>query len=151
MTIAEIWELSRTNQYTWILPCVLFAGAIAILLSSIIKNNIARRIVKLVFVLVFTYVALEASSMAIREKWRIRHEWGRQNEASLTDRERGALTADGANLTMGPLIYGGGYSLLIFGVALIVSSIIVKMISRKDSQQGIEAYISAKETNLKCQ
>ena len=44
----------------------------------------------------------------------------------LTDKERGALTVDGANLVMGPFIYGGGYSFLVFGIALLISSIVVR-------------------------
>lgn len=138
MILSEIWELSRSNQFTWILPCVLLAGAIAILLSSMIKTTAARRIVKSILLLVFSYAAIWSSSTAIQEKWRIRHEWGKQNWQSLTNKEQMRLMADGGNLTMGPLIYGGGYSFLVFASALLISSIIVRNISRKDSNKALK-------------
>jgi len=76
--------------------------------------------------------------MQIQEKWRIRHEWAEQNSATLSDKERLALISDGANLLLGPIIYGGGYSVLVFGISLVVSSVIVREITsnKQDSQQG---------------
>ncbi len=147
MTFSEILELSRSNQFSWILPCVLFSGVIVILLTTIIKNTVTRRIVKLALIFAFTYTAIWASFLGIQEKWRIRHEWGVKNWDSLTDKEQIKLTADGANLTLGPLIFGGSYAFLSFGLALIISSVAIKKISARDSQKELEQHIALKKSN----
>ncbi len=81
---------------------------------------------KIICALVFMVVAVQASFMGINEKWRIRHEWWRQHNDSLTERERSALVADGANLTLGPLILGGGRALLLFSITALVLHFVVK-------------------------
>jgi TRAP-type C4-dicarboxylate transport system permease small subunit len=107
-----------------------------------------RRIAKFTLILIFTCATIWGSFMAIQEKWRIRHEWGFKNWDSLTEKEQSKLIADGANLTMGPLIFGGGYAFLFFGIALIISSIAVKKISSKDSQKELERYIALKTNEI---
>jgi len=87
------------------------------------------------FFIGFIYISLIASSAAISEKWRIRQEWGKQNWKSLTEREQKALCADGANLVMGPFIFGGAYSFCIFGATLLVSTVCRRIILKKKSQQ----------------
>lgn len=136
MNIEEIWEVSRHNDYTWMLPFVLGVGALVLILVSCIRKSAVRRTLKVLFALLFTYFAMQASFAAIAEKWRIRHEWAdKQNWESLTQKERDVLCADGANLTLGPVIFGGGFSFLIFGTTLVASSIFSRIVLKKRAKQ----------------
>ena len=134
MTFEQIWESSRHNDYSWMLPSVLCVGTLVLILLNWIRKPAARRVLKVLLAITFTYLAVQASSAAIFEKWRIRYEWGKQNRSSVTEQEDTALCADGANLLMGPFIYGGGYSFWCFGATLVGSSIIRRAISKKSQQ-----------------
>ena len=133
-TLTEIWESSRSNQYSWILPVILIGGFAWFLILTKVKFIAVRRVTKIISFLILIYVAMIASSMQISEKWRIRHEWGHANESTITDRERRALTADGANLVMGPMIYGGGGGFLVFSIALIISSFVIRKKKRNPNK-----------------
>lgn len=135
MTINQIWEASRNNDYSWMLPSVLCAGVFVLILLSWVKKTIIRRALRVLFALGFICLAIHASSMAIVEKWRIRQEWG-EKRSSLTEEEITKLYADGANLSIGPIIYGGGFSFLILGATLVGSSVIRIIVTRKKSQQS---------------
>ena len=138
MTIDQIWETSRHNDYSWMLPAVLGIGATILILMNGIRKPSARRVLKILFALGLTYLTLHASSAAITEKWRIRHDWGKQNGDTLTNEEQNALYADGANLVMGPFLYGGVYSFWLFGGILVTSAVIRKRIQRKHPNHGMK-------------
>ena len=106
MTFEEIVLQSRFNQYYWIYPAVICLGLGLIIFVSFIKQDIVRRILKTGIVFVFSYAAMIASSMAIQEKWAIRHYWSQKNENIVTTEQSRYLSADGANLLLGPVIYG---------------------------------------------
>jgi hypothetical protein len=124
MTLEQIWETSRQNDYSWILPVVLVGGVLILSLLNCIKSDPIRRIAKAVLLLAFSILALQASSAAITEKWRIRHAWGEENWEQLSEQEQNALTADGANLVMGPFLVGGANAFWLFGGVLVLSRII---------------------------
>lgn len=138
MTLEQIWETSRHNDYSWMLPAVLCVGSTILILLNLIKKTSIRRILKVLFAIGFTYLALDASSAAIFEKWRIRQEWGEHNRESLTEEESRVLYADGGNLVMGPFIYGGRYSVLLFGGILVASSVGRRIIRRRHPNKAIE-------------
>ena len=134
-TLTEIWETSRQNKYTWMLPSVLAFGFVVLVLAAWIKKSDLRRVVKIFAFLGLSYLAMEASYWQIAEKWQIRHDWGEQNQALLSERDKNALIADGANLLMGPVLVGGKWALLVFGAALVVSSCIVRGRSENSSAE----------------
>ncbi len=135
MTIEEIWESSCNNQYSWYLPLVLVVGFIIILSTSIIKNGVLRRFLKIFLFLLLCVMAIGASFIEIDEKWRIRHEWV-QNNSQDSVRQ---FNNEGANMLFGPFEFGGKYAFWTFGSALILSSVWVRM-NRKtplSNPQGI--------------
>jgi hypothetical protein len=124
ITIEQIWDTSRQNDYSWILPVVLVFGVLTLALLNFIKSDLNRRIAKVILFLGFSFLALQASSAAITEKWRIRHAWGDENWEQLSEQEQNALMTDGANLVLGPVLEGGGYAFWLFGGVLVLSRII---------------------------
>jgi len=134
MTFEQIWGTSRQNDYSWILPVVLVSGVLILALLNFIKSDAIRRITKAILLLTFSLLALQASSAAITEKWKIRHAWGEKNWIQLSEQEQNALMADGANLVMGPFLVGGAYAFWLFGGVLVLSRI-VRFTSKKQQTQ----------------
>jgi len=102
----QIWETSRSNSWSWAYPTVLCFGVAVLAALSFVRNRWLRRTAKVIVILVFGVLATDFSAREIQEKWRIRGEWADAHVDQMTDAGWNVLTVDGANLTLGPLIYG---------------------------------------------
>jgi len=125
MTFEEIWIASGSNCWSFFYPLTIIAGIAVLIVLSFIRTTPARVILKIAAVFGFSCLATVASSLEISEKWRIRGEWVEAHWESLTDAQRDIAQADGANLVMGPFIYG---SFVFFG--LIVVAVVLAVIFR---------------------
>ncbi len=114
----QIWESSRTNSLSWMYSTVLYSGVAVIVALSFIKNQWLRLIGTLAVIAVFPALATGFASQEIQEKWRIRRDWADSHPGQMTQDGLEALTVDGANLTLGPLIYGVQAFLLFAAVAV---------------------------------
>jgi hypothetical protein len=117
----QIWESSRTNTLSWLYPTALWCGAAVIVALSLVKGVWLRRIGKLVAIAVFSVAATQFSIQNIQEKWRIRREWAESHPERMTRDGLEALSVDGANLLLGPLLQGCQAFLLFVGVAIVLS------------------------------
>jgi hypothetical protein len=117
----QIWESSRTNTLSWLYPTALWYGAAVIVALYLMKDVWLRRIGKLVAIAVFSVAATEFSVQNIQEKWRIRREWAESHPERMTGDGLEALSVDGANLLLGPLLQGCQAFLLFVGVAIVLS------------------------------
>ncbi|TWT47872.1 hypothetical protein Pla22_52390 [Rubripirellula amarantea] len=129
-TFDQIWESSRTNSLSWMYPAAVWCGAGILVALSVIKNRWLRRIGKLAAIFGFAILATEFSAQEIHEKWRLRREWADLHPAQMTEDGLQALTVDGANLTLGPLIYGFQAFLVFAGLAVVLSVLRVLLRSR---------------------
>ncbi|MCO8120360.1 hypothetical protein NHH03_01330 [Stieleria sp. TO1_6] len=120
-TFDQIWESSRTNSFSWMYPAAVWCGAGILVALSVIKNLWLRRIGKLAAIFGFAILATEFSAQEIQEKWRLRRAWADLHPAQMTDDGSSALTVDGANLTLGPLVYGFQAFLIFVGIAVVLS------------------------------
>ena len=134
----QIWETSRTNDYSWGYPVVVWAGVGVIVLLSLIRHNVLRRILKVVAIGGLAMTATQWSSSEIEEKWRLRAEWADTHPAEMTEQGYEALTIDGANRLLGPLIYGVQAGLIFVGVAAFLFVIRVA-IRKRPSKTSDEA------------
>lgn len=116
----EIWETSRRNSFSWGYPATILCGGIILALLSLIPGSSVRRILKVVTILGFGLIALDFSAREIAEKWRLRHEWADDHGEQMTEAQRESLYADGANLTLGPLIDGVRAFGSLIGVAAVL-------------------------------
>ncbi len=119
----QVWETSRHNSWSWGYPTALLLGVCALIVFSFIRNSVLRRVLKAIAIVAFAFVATEFSAREIQEKWRLRGEWADTHRDQMTDAGWAALTADGANLTLGPLIYGVQAMAIFVAVAFILSVI----------------------------
>ncbi len=133
MMIEELWEIARHNAYSWMLPAVLCLGVAVLLLLNLINKTVVRRSLKGLCFVGLVYLGTYASSLAIVEKWRIRWDWGHQHWQNLSDDEQEALTGDGGNLVMGPFLYGGGLSIVVFGGTLLASGLVRRKMLKKEA------------------
>lgn len=116
----QIWDSSRTNDYSWGYPAVVWAGVGMLVVLSLIRHAVLRRILKVVAIVGLTMMATQWSSAEIEEKWRIRGEWADTHPAEMTEQGYEALTVDGANRLLGPVIYGFRAGLIFIAVATIL-------------------------------
>ena len=116
----QIWETSRHNSWSWGYPTALVLGVIALIGLSLIRKLALRRALKVIAILVFTLVATEFSALEIQETWRLRGEWAATHKEQMTDAGWNALTVDGANRTLGPLLYGAQAALLFVAAAFVL-------------------------------
>ena len=117
----DVWDSSRTNCWTPFYPVVIAIGVLVLIRVSFIKPVIKRRLIKVASFVVLTATATVASSLAIGEKWRIRHEWTDTHAEILTDDQRMASISDGANLAFGPILLGCQALVIFTGVLLALS------------------------------
>lgn len=125
----QIWESSRTNDYSWGYPAVVWAGVSVLVLLSLIRQDVLRRILKVVAIGGLAMTATQWSSSEIEEKWRLRAEWADTHPAEMTEQGYEALTIDGANRALGPLIYGVQAGLIFVGVAAVL--FVIRLAVRK--------------------
>lgn len=109
-------------------PAAIWCGGGILVALSVIKSTWLRRIGKLLAIAGFSLLATEFSAREIHEKWRLRREWADSHPAQMTEDGFSALTVDGANLTLGPLIYGF-QSFLLFVVVTVVLSVLRALIT----------------------
>ena len=119
----QIWETSRHNSWSWGYPTSLLLGVIVLSVLALVRKTALRRLLAVVAILAFTLVAAELSAREIREKWRLRREWADSHKDQMTDAAWSALTVDGANLTLGPLLYGAQAAVLFVAAALMLAGI----------------------------
>ncbi|MCM2372632.1 hypothetical protein [Aporhodopirellula aestuarii] len=119
-TFEQIWETSRTNDYSWGYSYVVWSGVALLVLLSLVRHKVIRRVLKLVVIAGGTMLATHWSAAEIHEKWRLRREWADMHPDRMTQDGMEALTIDGANLTMGPLIFGVGAIITLLGVATLL-------------------------------
>lgn len=102
----EMWVSAATNSWSNAYSIVVAIGVVVIFVLQCQKKVFKRRALISAVVLAFSLFAIEASGLAIREKWRIRHDWGKVHQDQLTEKQRQALITDGANLVFGPIVFG---------------------------------------------
>lgn len=122
-TFEQIWESSRTNRFSWAYPAVIWGGFAILIVLSLLRQRVLRRCAKLVAIFGLTAIAIEGAGREISEKWRLRREWAGANASQMTPEGENALTVDGANLTLGPLIYGFQAFIVLCVAALVISLI----------------------------
>ena len=105
-TFDEVWQTSLANSWSYAYPVVLWSGVTSLTLVSLIRHQWLRRAVTLILVLGLTVAATWSSSREIQEKWRIRSDWAYSHEDQMTAAHWDALTADGKDLLLGPLVNG---------------------------------------------
>lgn len=120
-TFEQIWQSSRVNSFTWMYQAALWCGCFVLVALGYIRNPRLRRSGKLAAIAIFSLLATESSAREIFEKWRLRREWADLHPQQMTEDASHALTVDGANLTLGPLIFGFKAFLLFLGMALVLS------------------------------
>lgn len=126
----QIWESTRTNSLSWMYPWTLYCGVATIIALSIVSNAWLRRTAKLSVIAVFSALATHFSAQDIQAKWRIRRSWADSHPGQMTQDKLEALTVDGANLTLGPLIYGL-QAFVLFTAVAVGLTILRSMISRR--------------------
>jgi len=126
-----IWESSRHNDWSYALPIVLNVGTVVLIAIAFVPIKWLRWTLNVFAVLAMGYFAIEYSSREIEEKWRIRSEWVQTNQDSLTENERSAVLADGANRVLGPILIGGQSTVFRAGIVLAVLAMVRFAIVRK--------------------
>lgn len=116
----QVWETSRHNSWSWGYPTALLLGIFVLIVFSFIRKSALRRPLKVVAILAYAFVATDFSAREIQEKWRLRGEWADTHKDQMTDAGWNALTVDGANLTLGPLIYGFQATVLLVAIAFVL-------------------------------
>lgn len=102
-----MWEASRHNAWSGYVAVVLNVTTVVLIALTFIRARWLRWTLNLVAVLACMIFAIEVSSYEIEEKWRIRFEYVERNRDALTEGQRRASTADGANRVLGPILIGG--------------------------------------------
>jgi hypothetical protein len=102
----QIWESSRTNSWSWGYPTVLTISIVILIALSLVPQPTLRHVAKVLVILACGFATIKLSAREIEEKWSIRWDWAQRHENTLSDAEREALTADGANRALGPFLIG---------------------------------------------
>lgn len=102
----QIWESSRTNSWSWGYPTVLTISIVILIALSFVPRPTLRHVAKILVIIACGFAATKLSFREIEEKWRIRTDWAERHNDTLSDAEREALTADGANRSLGPFLIG---------------------------------------------
>ncbi|MEZ6095274.1 MAG: hypothetical protein R3C03_13755 [Pirellulaceae bacterium] len=88
-------------------------------------------------VLGFAILATASSGQEIQEKWRIRHDWAENHPGQMSEEAYNALTVDGANLLLGPFVYGFVALCIFVGVEAVLNGLNFFLRSRyKDTFQS---------------
>ncbi|MCA9215468.1 MAG: hypothetical protein KDB27_20525 [Planctomycetales bacterium] len=136
-TFEQIWDTSRSNSLSWMYPAAIWCGLAVLIALNVLRNRLLRRIAKLVAIGVFSMLATEFSAQAIHEKWRIRREWADLHPDQMTEAGLDALYADGANLTLGPVIFGFRAFVLFVGITVLLSLLRALITSRRTGAMAV--------------
>lgn len=90
---------------------------------SLLRSRWLRRAATGITILGFAFAATWYSACEIQEKWRIRGDWADTHAERMTADGWDALSADGANLLLGPLIFGFQALLLFVAVSLVLAAL----------------------------
>jgi predicted phage tail protein len=146
-TFEQIWDTSRINSWSWAYPVVLWTGIGALIAFSLLRNRWLRRSAKVVAILGFSLAATAYSAREIQEKWRIRGEWADTHPGRMTDDSRDALTRDGANLTIGPIVRGL-QAFIVFiavtGILAVVRIVVTRKQLLKPARDGCDGTAAAR-------
>ena len=134
----QVWESSRTNAFSWGYAATLYAGVGVLIVLSVIQRYAFRRTLKAIAIFGLAIIATQWSASEIEEKWRIRREWADAHPAEMTQEGYMGLTVDGANRSLGPLIYGF-QAFLLFCVVAIALFVIRAMMFQRPVDSPIEA------------
>jgi hypothetical protein len=136
----RVWEASRTITWSWAYPRVLWPGVAVLIVLSLVRNAWIRRAAKIMAIVALAVAATEYSAREIEEKWRIRAVWAKDHSALMTSAAWDALATDGANRTLGPLIYGflafvllAVVSVSLWGLRVLISRIRQRRIGKVDA------------------
>lgn len=113
-----VWETSRHNSWSFGYPTAICIGVASLIVLSFVRRSTLRRTSKCIAAFLSAFLAADFSAREIQEKWRIRGEWAETHQDQMTDAGWDALSADGANLVLGPLIYGFQATAIFVVVAL---------------------------------
>ncbi|MBB3209869.1 hypothetical protein FHS27_005714 [Rhodopirellula rubra] len=150
-TFEQVWETSRVNGYSWVYPCVVWSGIAILILLSLIRRTVLRRIAKLIAIIGLTIFATHSSAVEIQEKWRIRGQWADLHSDQMSESDMNALMADGANLVIGPF-FNGFVAMLNFSVValslLVIRLIVVRFCTRKCSASETDDSVTSTGTPI---
>lgn len=101
-TFDQVWESSRYNVWTWVCYGICIAGIVGVF--KICRPPISGvKVLKTVALIGMTsFAAFLVSGARTARKWEIRQNWVVTNMDLVTEEERSAAFADGANLIVGP-------------------------------------------------
>jgi hypothetical protein len=118
----QMWETSRNNAFSGQTTFVNLIAVMLLLLVAFIPHRVflLRWVMSAVIVLAAAWITTDYSSREIEEKWRIRYEYAKEHETELTEDERHAVTVDGANRLLGPLMFGAFATFKQCGIVLLV-------------------------------
>ncbi|PCJ54036.1 MAG: hypothetical protein COA79_22290 [Planctomycetota bacterium] len=133
----EVWISSEQNCWSAAYPASIAIGVILILCTSLINNRILKLGLGALLIMTFSILATISSGLQISEKWRIRQEWYMPRFDSLTDLQRSIATADGANKSLGPFLFGFD-AYMIFLTTFITINLIPYFIRKFKQRQAIE-------------
>ena len=117
-----MWETSRNNAFSGQTTFVNLIAIMLLLFVAFIPHRVylLRWVMSAVIVLAAAWITTDYSSREIEEKWRIRYKYAKEHEAELTEDERHAVTVDGANRLLGPLMFGAFATFKQCGIVLLV-------------------------------
>ena len=105
----QIYEQSRTNDWSGLYYVTLGLSAVLLLGLSFIPNALMRRFLKVVSIISCSWLAMHFAALEIDEKWRIRIEWAEANPDKVTEVDRFAIADRRAlNAPFGPMLAGIG-------------------------------------------
>ena len=102
------------------------------------KSAGSRRFTKLLFLVALPIFATLTSSVEIERKWQLRREFTEENRESLTEDQAMAVTVDGANRLMGPVLEGGVPGFLIPFVIFIVAGGRRVLVARQERHEQFD-------------
>jgi hypothetical protein len=105
----QIYEQSRTNDWSGLYYVTLGFSAVLLLGLSFIPNALMRRFLKVVSIISCSWLAMHFAACETDEKWRIRIEWAEANPDKVTEGDRFAMADRRAiNAPFGPMLAGIG-------------------------------------------
>ena len=116
-----VWESSHDNQFSWGYPATIWFGTALLAAIQLMSAENQRQTYMVLVVLIFTPFATVWSGLDISEKWRLHAEWAEQNKQLMTDQDWDAWAADGANKSLGPIIFGLGAMFRLIATGFVLS------------------------------
>jgi hypothetical protein len=131
----QAWESSRHNAWSWGYPTTLALAVAVVIALSFVRRSVLRRTLKVIAILSFSFIATDFSDREIREKWRLRSQWADTHTDQMREADWDALTVDGANLQLGPIIYGLQATVVLVGIAFVCFLVRMGLFQLRTSKQ----------------